>query len=314
MKGLIISLILFLTIGVNSLAQSRIFYEVLAAPSHQKHILSFLADDISSGRPSGTPEQQISCNYIISEFKRAGLKPFNWSYTQSFHYDDTLVLHNIMGVVPAICPSDEYVIVSAHYDHIGTLNNVVYNGADDNASGVTALISLAQMFSKMRSDGVGPKKHILFVAFDGKELSMAGSEYFVTTYPFEKEKIVCNINMDILGGTVAPIIKSRPDYMIVLGEHTLDSKYQGLIKQCNDETVNKLHLDFTFYGSKDFTTMMYELGDHYAFAKKGIPALLFTSGFHEFTYKPTDDIDIIDFPILSRRTILIYNFIRKLTQ
>lgn len=274
-------------------------------------ILSFLADDISAGRASGSADKVISEQYIITRFKQAGLKPFNWSYTQSFHYNDTIVLRNITGVVPSVTPSDEYVIVSAHYDGLGKLNETVYNGADDNASGVTALLSLAEAFMKMKKDGKGPHKNILFVAFDGKELSMSGSEYFVITYPFNKNRIICNVNMDIMGTTLAPIKKDRPDYLIILGESTLPKPMQGIISAVN-ATGDNLNLDFSFYGSQEFTRMMYELGDHFSFAKAGIPALLFTSGFHQYTYKPSDDVSIIDFGVLSKRTSLIFNFLNRI--
>ncbi|MCF0173418.1 MAG: M28 family peptidase [Bacteroidales bacterium] len=267
-----------------------------------------LTDGDLGGRASGTRYAVAAQQYIIDEFRAIGLKPFHWNTIQSFCHQDTIVMRNIMGVVPAKNRSDKYIVVSAHYDHLGSINGKTYPGADDNASGVAALLSIARACQNMHDKGEGPDVNILFVAFDGKEFSMAGSKYFVRHLPVRSTQIVCNLNMDILGSTLVPV-GMRPDYMIILGTSSLGDWAQGAIGGINRRHRYNLDLDYTFYGSRDFTRMMGELGDHYSFAGKGIPALLFTSGFHQHTYKPTDRPDIINFDVLETRTRLIFEII-----
>ncbi len=289
-------------------SQNSSIYEQLVYREKQEEILSYLADDMTKGRASGTDGKLYAEQFIVERFKQYGLKPYNWSYTQSFQYSDSIVLRNVVGLIPSANNSDEYIIISAHYDHIGEINGRIYNGADDNASGVTALLNIAEMFSTMKSAGKGPRKNLIFVAFDGKELSMSGSGYFVRHLSIPHKNIVCDINIDMLGTDLVPV-GSNKEYLIVLGEERLNPKYQGMLLSLCHKPQYKLDLDLTFYGSRDFTKMFYTMGDQYSFAKSGIPAVLFTSAFHQHTYKPTDDVSIINFPLLRKRTLIIFNFI-----
>ena len=275
--------------------------------------LEYIASEQAAGRASGTAAKQSVEQFIVRRFKSIGLKPYNWSYTQSCRYNDSIMIRNVVGYLPAVAPSDEYIVIGAHYDHIGTLAGRVYNGADDNASGVTAMLSLAGMFASLKAEGVAPRKNILFVAFDGKELSMSGSEHFVRSLDIPASKITCAINIDMLGTNLVPT-GINSDYLIALGENTLDEKYRGYLSFLTRRALYKMDLDLTFYGSRNFTDIMYRSGDHNSFAKAGIPAVFFTSAFHEHTYKPTDRIDIINFPLLRRRTLVIYNFVLRLCE
>lgn len=295
----------------NASAQSVTPYEQLIYQDKQESILSYLADDMTCGRASGTIGSALAEQFIVDKFRLYGLNPYNWSYTQSFRYEDSISIRNVVGVIPAIEHSDEYIVISAHYDHIGQLHGTIYNGADDNASGVTALLNIAEMYAAMRRDGVGPKKNLIFVAFDGKELSMAGSEYFVKHLFFPRKKIVCDINIDMLGTDLVPMNFDK-EYLIVLGEESLPEQYRGYLTYLCRLQRYKLDLDLTFYGSKDFTKMYYGMSDQNSFTKAGIPSLLFTSAFHQYTYRPTDDPVIINYPLLRKRTMLIFNFIDRL--
>ena len=294
-------------------AQSIGKFDYLLRQSEMETDLEYIASDQAGGRASGTSAKQSVEQFMVRRFRSLGLKPYNWSYTQSFRYNDTILVRNVVGYLPAVAPSDEYIIIGAHYDHMGTLAGRVYNGADDNASGVTALLGLAGMFARLKAEGVAPGKNILFVAFDGKELSMSGSEYFVRNLDIPASKITCAINMDMLGTNLVPT-GINSDYLIALGEKTLDEKYRGYLSFLTKRALYKMDLDLTFYGSRNFTDIMYRSGDHNSFAKAGIPAVFFTSAFHEHTYKPTDRIDIINFPLLRRRTLVIYNFVLRLCE
>lgn len=310
MKKSLFCLLLLLLSGLVD-AQRPKPYEPALREGFLENVVSFMADDANTGRASGT-EGNFRCEQFIAQsFRQYGLKPYNWTYTQSFRYRDSITLRNVAGVMTASVPSDEYVIISAHYDHLGELKGTIYNGADDNASGVAALLGLAKMFSEMREAGYGPRKNLIFVAFDGKELSLSGSRYFVKHLNIPAERITAAINIDIIGTNLVPPGRDS-SYIIAIGEESLAKRYQGLLRPVCLQPECRMDLWLTFYGSRDFTRMVYENGDHFNFAKKKIPAIFFTSGFHQHTYKPTDDTETIDFPLLKKRTFVIFNYINRL--
>ena len=310
MRKVLVSLVLLIQALLAS-GQTRVSYENMMGTEELRQSLDILANEMTEGRATGTAGKLSAEQFIRERFRSYGLKPFNWNYTQSFPYNDSIIVRNVIGVIPANRMSDEYIIIGAHYDHLGKLGGQIYSGADDNASGVAALLALAHSFSAMRASGAGPAKNLIFVAYDGKELDMIGSRYFVNHLPFPAEKIVCAINIDMLGTTLAPVHRNRPDYLIVLGEGTLPGDMQGIIRRSNASARFGMDIDYSFYGSANFTEMVYRTGDHYSFRQKRIPSLLFTSAFHDHTYKPTDKIDIIDFGMLHKRTTLIFDVIYR---
>ncbi len=305
-------------------------YESIIYREKQAAILEYLADDMMRGRETGSRGCQHAGWYIRSEFIRYGLKPFDSVFTQSFRPEirtktesgtktetGTKTGRNIIGLVPSVVPSDEYIIVSAHYDHIGSINGYIYNGADDNASGVTAMLNLAEMFSTLRKAGIAPRRNIIFAAFDAKEMNLAGSKAFVASLEDKglcSDKIKCAINIDQIGSILVPPHKDT-NYVLVLGTETYKkSDLKKALGYRNSFYDIYLDIDHTFYGSRSFYDSYYRLSDQYPFAEKGIPAILFTSGFHEKTYKEDDEKDIISYPILKRRTALIFHLIKYLTE
>lgn len=292
-------------------AQSLRAYENSVSAVQMEETLSYLAHDMTEGRASGSKGKELAEHFLVEQFRAIGLKPWNWNYTQSFRYNDTTIVRNVVGLLPASTPSDEYIIIGAHYDHLGRLGHTVYPGADDNASGVTALVSLARMFSALKADGRGPRKNLLFVAFDGKELNMAGSRYFVRHLSIPRSQITAMVNMDMLGTDLVPPRKNR-EYLFAVGESSLPESYQGYLSYICSRAFYKLDLDLTFYGSRNFYKMMYESSDQHPFVRAGIPAVLFTSAFHQHTLKKTDTPAIIDYALLRKRTQVIFNFINRL--
>lgn len=302
---------MFLIQALIATGQSTLAYEAMINKDELYGTVDYLANELAEGRATGSKGKYCAEQFIRERFRNYGLKPFNWNYTQSFRVRDTLAVRNVVGVVPAKGMSDEYIVIGAHYDHLGILGGKTYSGADDNASGVAALLDLARAFAKMRADGAGPNRNLVFVAFDGKELDLMGSDYFVNHLPFPADKIVCSINIDMLGTTLVPVHRNRPDYLIVLGEETLPDRLKGIIRYSNFSNRFGMDIDYTFYGSKTFTEMIYRTGDQYSFIRKKIPSLLFTSAFHDHTYKPTDTVDIIDFEMLRKRTALIFDILYR---
>ena len=286
-------------------------YERLADTVKMRQVIAFLADDACKGRASGTEGAAMAAGYIVEQFRQAGLNPREWVYTQSFRYRDSINLRNIVGVINAVRPTDEYILIMAHYDHLGQLGGTIYNGADDNASGVAMLLSLARMFKALQGSGIGPEKNLIFAAVDGKELDSAGSRYLADNLGVPKRKVTAVLNIDIIGSDLVPVWRNKY-YLIALGEETLPARYQGFLQGICTRPGCKMDLDLTFYGSRDFSRMMYRSGDHAVFAERGYPTLFLTSGFHEHTYKSTDKERIINYAVLQRRAVVLFHFINAL--
>ena len=306
-------LLVALSVSPKAFGQRLDKYEKLASEALQQQIVEHLCDSVMEGRGAGTAGGAAARSYILHKFDSLELRPFYYNRAQTFWHKG-MQMHNVLGVVPALGPSDKYIVVSAHYDHLGTIKGKTFPGADDNASGVAALLAVAEMFSAMRRDSVGPGVNILFAAFDAKEYSMTGSKYFTSNLPFAPSQIICEINIDIIGSTLVPVHKNKPEYVIVLGRNTLPEGLRGAVSYANSQGKLGLDIDYTFYGSDDFTRTMYKLGDHYTFNQRGIPALFFTSGFHQNTLKTTDTPDIINYQVLAKRTRLIFRTIHELSR
>ncbi len=309
-----ILILLFLHLSSVQFAQVRDIskYAAMVSQEKQKGILSFLADDLLEGRASNSNGSLMTISMAASLFKQWKMIPFyNPTFVQSFRMG-SLIGRNVAGVVLASGYSEDYIVVSAHYDHLGKIGERIYNGADNNASGVTALLTLAELFSNLKSETTGLKKNILFVLIDGKEHNMAGSMEFLKRLPIPAKNIVCNINIDQIGTTFAPPGRDS-SYMIVLGT----AGNNGFIKKRLD-AANRFYgfdmdIDYSFYGSPSFADLFYKTSDQYTFALKKIPSILVTSGIHMHTYKTTDDYQFINYPVLVKRTQLLFYLIYNIS-
>ncbi|MCG1035733.1 M28 family peptidase [Polaribacter sargassicola] len=169
----------------------------------KKHLYT-LASDEMEGRKTGTPGIEKAAVYIENEFKKIGLTTFEdlETYRQTFNFTprrskEEITAFNVIGVLEGKSKKDEYVIISAHYDHLGNEGkgeDKIYNGANDDASGVTGLLALAEYFKK-----VGNERTIVFAAFTGEEMGLIGSTYFGKG--IDAEKFVAGINLEMIGKT-----------------------------------------------------------------------------------------------------------------
>lgn len=285
--------------------------------------VTFLSDTICQGRGTGSRASKEAAFWIEREFRKTGLLMIDSTYTKHFYAGHGHIGHNIMGMLPGSVknPCGKYVIIGAHYDHLGMLDDKIYPGADANASGVTAMISLAQMFSSMKTLGKSFSSNIIFVAFDGKELSMAGSRDIwnkirngdlhdpLTGRTITPEDISLMVNIDQIGSTLAPLHKSRPDYLIMLGTHSLKPADRKLLEYCNSSYDINLDISLDYYGSKNFTEIFYTLSDQKVFVENRIPAVLFTSGITMNTNKTWDTVGSLDMSVLKKRIYLMYHWI-----
>lgn len=288
--------------------------------------VEFLSDTLCQGRATGTRGCLEAAYWIIQEFSRARLMQFDSTYAKRIYAGQGLLGRNIIGFIPGSVknPKDKYVIVGAHYDHIGQMNRLTYPGADSNASGTVAMISLAEMFSTMKTLGKSYNSNIIFVAFDAREMSMAGSYAFwktiedgllkdpVSGRTIRPKDIKLMVNIDQIGCTLSPLSSGRKDYMIMLGNHSLKPAERELLSYCNRSSGLHMDLDYTYYGSKNFTDVFYRLSDQRVFVDNKIPTVLFTSGITMNTNRTRDTADTLDYTIFKKRIYLIFEWLEKM--
>jgi hypothetical protein len=261
---------------------------------------------------SGIPFVQVKEEQVAGWFKAAGkdlesiqsaidkdLKP------QSFPFPDSLrvtadvdlervekTVHNVAGFLPG--KSDEYIIIGAHYDHLGlgeqfsmapSMIGTVHPGADDNASGTAGVVELARWFSKQPKQ----KRGVLFLTFAGEEMGLLGSSYYVSHPEFPLDKAVAMINMDMIG-------RMREGKVYIGGAGT-GSNLRAIL----EKDTPKYHLNLDLSDNAGFSGS----SDHISFTGKQVPALFFFSGLHGDYHKPSDTWDKIDAPDAARLLALI---------
>ena len=287
---------------------------------------AFLADSICQGRATGTRGSVEAAFWISEKFKAVGMLKLGEGWGQSLMTENGTTGHNIIGFLPGSAKAhpDRYIIVGAHYDHLGMSGERLYPGADANASGVVAMTSVAEMLATTRSIGRSYTCNIIFAAFDAKEMNMEGSKRLweaiaageltdpVSGKPITKDKIVFMVNIDQIGSSLAPLNKGREDYMIMLGNPNIKRAYNDMLKVCNDSYDIGLDLGFTYYGSENFTKLFYRLSDQNVFAEHRIPAVMFTSGITMNNNKPRDTVASLNMEVLQKRIYLIYHWIEKM--
>ena len=288
--------------------------------------IEHLCDSICEGRGSGQRGGGIAALWLQREFENIGLMKMSGGYAHAVKLNDGKYGRNIIGMLPGskATTRDRYVIVGAHYDHLGTLEGKMSPGADANASGTAALLSLAEMLSEYRNGGKTHDSNVIFVAFDAKEHDMAGSKALwrmiengqlrdpQSGKTITKDKIALMVNIDQIGCTISPLASGRKDYIIMLGNESLKPIKRDMLRICNRMFAIDMEIDLTYYGSKNFTRMFYRLSDQRVFIDNGIPAVLFTSGITMNNNKTWDRTDNLDMDVYLKRIRLMYHWIEKM--
>ncbi len=200
--------------------------------------------------------------------------------------------HNVLGYIEGSDKKDEVIVISGHYDHLGKKGPDVYNGADDNGSGTSTVMEIAEAFSKAKEEGNGPRRSVLCLLVTGEEKGLLGSEYYAENPIFPLENTVANVNVDMVG-RVDKKYANNPEYIYVIGSDRLSTDLHKINEQMNSE-YSQITLDYK-YNSEDDPNRYYFRSDHYNFAKKGIPAIFFFSGVHEDYHRTSDTVDKILF-------------------
>ncbi|RYY21471.1 MAG: M28 family peptidase [Cytophagaceae bacterium] len=211
---------------------------------------------------------------------------------------------NVLGYLEGTDKKDEVVVLSAHYDHLGIKNGVVYNGADDDGSGTASVLAMARAFIQAKKDGHGPRRSLLFLANVGEEEGLLGSQYYTSHPVFPLASTVTDLNIDMVG-RVDTLHQGKGDYVYVVGADKL-SKDLNTLSEATNQQYQPLALDYKYNDPADPEHIYYR-SDHYNFAKHNVPIIFYTSGLHKDYHKTTDDVDKIDFPAMARRDQLIFH-------
>ena len=213
---------------------------------------------------------------------------------------------NVIGVIEGSDKKDEFVFLTAHYDHLGNQAGIIYNGADDDGSGTVTVLQMAEAFAKAKKEGHGPRRTIVFMTVSGEEKGLWGSEYYTDNpiYPLEKTSV--DLNTDMIGRIDTERKKSdTSNYIYVVGRNKISSDLPVILENINKKSL-QLVLDKKF-DNPDDPNRIYYRSDHYNFARKGVPILFFYDGMLKADYhKPTDDFDKIEWPLFEKRAQLIF--------
>ena len=276
--------------------------------------ISVIAHDSMGGRETPSPGLEMTAAWIASEFARLGLTPGgdDGGYVQRYAIQsvgadslssnvsviDDASAPNVVGIIEGSDPTlkDEYVVFSAHMDHIGigspnAEGDSINNGADDDASGTTAILELAEAYASLATK---PKRSMIFLAVSGEEKGLWGSEYFANNPPVSVDRMVADLNADMIG-------RNWSDTIVVIGKEHSDlgttmNQVNGAHPELDMTAIDDIWPDERFYFRSD----------HFNFAQKGVPILFFFNGTHEDYHGVDDEVDRIDIDKASRITKLLF--------
>lgn len=277
-----------------------------------KNNLYIIAGDDMEGRDTGSKGQKKAGKYMISQYEKMGIshpkqmKDYYQKVPAAFMngaFGKLPDSENILAFIEGSEKPEEIIVVSAHYDHVGTdANGVVYNGADDDGSGTVAVMEIAEAFQYAKNKGNGPKRSILFLHVTGEEHGLHGSRYYAENPVFPMANTVVDLNIDMIGRD-DPANRST-DYVYVIGSEMLSKELKAISEDVNSKTA-KLILNYK-YDDKNDPERLYYRSDHYNFAKNGIPVIFYFDGIHEDYHKPTDTPDKINYELLQKRARLVF--------
>lgn len=212
---------------------------------------------------------------------------------------------NVLGLLPGTDLKDEYVVISAHYDHLGKRNGVLYPGADDDGSGTVGILELAEAFAKASKAGKGPRRSILFLANSGEEKGLLGSEYYTDHPIFPLDKTTVDLNIDMIGRSDPDRKGDTLNYVYVVGDDKLSTDLKTISEAQNKKYTN-LQLDYKYNDPNDKERIYYR-SDHYSFARYGVPIIFYYDGMLRPDYhKPTDTPDKINYSLMQKRAQLVF--------
>lgn len=263
--------------------------------------LRVLSADDMEGRAAGTPGGERARAFLISRFEDLGLEPPPTGRLQAFTREGrrgSVSGVNVLGMVRGTERPDRWIVVTAHYDHEGIRNGQVYNGADDNASGVATMLELARRLPDER-----PRHSVLFIAFDAEERGLQGARAYVDAPAVPLAETALNLNLDMTA-------RLDDGFLWVTGTYQ-HPRLRPLLEPIG--TVNGVSLRFGKDTPQDTGANNWvEASDHAAFHERGVPFLYLGADYHADYHQPTDDVERIDPDVFAAGTELTIRAFRAL--
>ncbi len=272
-------------------------------PDSIRQIVEVLASDSMEGRLSGSPGNQKAAQFIADQFEKAGIYPI--AGNRKYFMDLKPGWSNIVGAIPGRSKQGEIIIFSAHYDHIGTIGtspfprgvggsaiaekgDEIYNGANDNTSGVSAVISLAKYFKALNNN----ERTLIFVAFTGEEFGLVGSKYFVEN--IDTDSIISMINIEMIGRS-----DQRNPRPFITGHDKSD--LINILNRNYYQSKNKAEKNY-FKPDPYMESFLFIRSDNYPFARNAVPAhsIMLTSAYDKFYHNLNDEPITLDYIIMKK--------------
>ncbi|MGH7586292.1 MAG: M28 family peptidase, partial [Gemmatimonadales bacterium] len=256
--------------------------------------VALLAHDSMEGRATGTPGALTARQWLVAELGRIGLEPTPGGFERPFtlvQSGRTLPAANVAGLVRGRTRPDRVIVLSAHFDHLGVRGGQTYNGADDNASGVAAVLGIARWLVTRPIEST-----VLVVFLDAEELGLRGARAFVADPPVPLADMALDLNLDMIG-------RNARDELWIAGT----SRWPALrplaeaVQARNGIRVRLGHDRSGVGGEDDWTGS----SDHGAFDQAGVPFLYFGEEDHPDYHQPTDDVERIDREFLGAAAELV---------
>jgi Zn-dependent M28 family amino/carboxypeptidase len=255
--------------------------------------LHALAHDSMEGRRAGTAGAERARRFIEKTFAESGLKQFGPSWRRPFAYragrgGASVQGENVIGYLPGTGASDRVIVLSAHYDHLGERDGQIFNGADDNASGVSAILAMARMFA-----AAPPRHTIVFIALDAEESGLQGARAFVADPPIPASRIAIDVNLDMVS-------RNEAGELWVAGTHHTPSLRPFIDRLAGNAHVRLRvgHDQPDVSGQDDWTGS----SDHGPFHAAGIPFLYFGVEDHADYHRESDEAGHVE-PDFFRRSV-----------
>ena len=288
--------------------------------------IEILSSDSLEGRETGKPGQKMAAHYIANHFKNIGIPAFKRNtyfqkfkvksqrhvckcddcdltfFKRIFKSNQTIRGENVLGYIEGTDLKEELIIITAHYDHLGKHDSLIFNGADDDASGVAGAMEIAEAFMIAKKEGYGPRRSILIMPVSGEEKGLLGSEYYTDNPIYPLENTIANLNIDMIGRL--DDWHDNGNYVYLIGSDRLSLELHNLNEEINAKYIG-LDLDYRFNDEEDPNRYYYR-SDHYNFAKNNIPVIFYFNGIHEDYHRPSDTIEKLDFNKIETITKLIF--------
>ena len=254
---------------------------------------------------SNKEENDFQVLLFPNKFKNF-LSKENLTFSMSFKKNtEKISADNVAAIIKGSEFPDEYVVLTAHLDHVLPRNGKIYNGADDNGSGTVAMLEIAESFALAKKMGKEPKRSIIFLHVTAEERGLLGSKYYTDYDPLVPiNNTIANLNMDMMGRADPERGVRNLNYVYIIGSDVLSDDLHRI--NINANKYSNLELDFRFNGI-DHPDQFYYRSDHFHFIKNNIPAIFYFSGVHEDYHEPTDTAEKILYEPYKRRVKLIFH-------